>query len=180
MQPLKSNPYASPASAATDAQDLLQQPKVFSLSGRIGRARWLVYNVIYGVCLLLPAVFALGIAMQYFAGLQGYKASDALLASPLLVVVVLVYAVLFFGFFVANKRRLNDLNRSGWWSIFVLVPFINVLMFGYLMFYPGTAAANEYGAAPVKNSHLVVLVASLLILALIGIIGGMVGVLQTM
>ena len=50
------------------------------------------------------------------------------------------------------KRRLNDLNRSGWWILLSIVPFVNLLFTIYVIFFPGTDSDNDFGAAPAANS----------------------------
>jgi heme/copper-type cytochrome/quinol oxidase subunit 2 len=50
------------------------------------------------------------------------------------------------------KRRLNDLNRSGWWFLLLIVPIVNLLMAIYLVFFPGSDGSNNFGPAPKANS----------------------------
>lgn len=42
-------------------------------------------------------------------------------------------------------RRLHDVNQSGLLTLLVLVPFIDLLLFLYLLFAPGTQGPNKYG-----------------------------------
>jgi len=42
-------------------------------------------------------------------------------------------------------RRLHDINQSGLLTLLLLVPFVNLLLFLYLLFAPGTQGANKYG-----------------------------------
>jgi len=50
------------------------------------------------------------------------------------------------------KRRLNDLNRSGWWFLLFIIPLVNLLLAIYLVLFPGTDGDNNYGHAPVANT----------------------------
>ena len=45
-------------------------------------------------------------------------------------------------------RRLHDTNRSGWWLLIALIPFIGALVL--LVFYvlPGTVGPNKFGEDP--------------------------------
>ncbi|HEV2403598.1 MAG TPA: DUF805 domain-containing protein [Candidatus Saccharimonadales bacterium] len=45
----------------------------------------------------------------------------------------------------AYVRRLHDVNQSGLLTLLVFVPFVNLLLFLYLLFAPGTQGANKYG-----------------------------------
>ncbi len=66
---------------------------------------------------------------------------------------MIVFSVMF------AKRRLNDLNRSGWWYLLTLVPVVNFLLAIYLLFFPGTDGPNNFGPAPAANSMGVLILA---------------------
>ncbi|MFZ5561960.1 MAG: DUF805 domain-containing protein [Pseudomonadota bacterium] len=171
------NPYARPTASvapisptldALDPDAATFQPAVFSTRGRIGRLRYLAYTG--GVNLL--AVLA-GVAMAVFAGtgVAGAEpappenvalAGIALIVAPCLA--ALVYA------FVAARRRLNDLDQSGWLALLLLVPLLNLVLSLYIMLWPGTPGHNRYGPRPTPNSPGVV--AGVLIPVLFGIVVG--------
>ena len=50
------------------------------------------------------------------------------------------------------RRRLNDLDQSGWWGIMMLIPLLNFFFGLYLVFAPGSKGSNSFGPAPCKNS----------------------------
>lgn len=140
------NPYAAPSANLTPVHDdgPTYMPRMFSLRGRIGRLRYLAYNLGYlGLmcCVLVLPVIGL------------------LLVLPLLV----------FNF-ALHTRRLNDMHRSGWWSVFMVVPYLNIIPGLLLMFGSGDEAANLYGPAPAPNTRALVLGATLSIPA-IGLAG---------
>jgi type IV pilus assembly protein PilA len=70
-----------------------------------------------------------------------------------------------------SKRRLNDLNRSGWWFLLFFIPIVNLLLAIYLVFFPGADGPNNFGVAPVQNSWAVILLAILFPIILVGGIG---------
>ncbi|TLD69624.1 DUF805 domain-containing protein [Phragmitibacter flavus] len=45
-------------------------------------------------------------------------------------------------------RRLHDTNRSGWFLLFVLIPFIGGFIVLYFMILDGTPGANKFGENP--------------------------------
>lgn len=45
-------------------------------------------------------------------------------------------------------RRLHDTNRSGWWILILLVPFIGSFVLIFFMVSNSDAEANKYGANP--------------------------------
>ena len=50
-------------------------------------------------------------------------------------------------------RRLHDMNLSGWWTIFIFVPFANALLLIRLFFFKGTVDKNKYGL-PHTRTHI--------------------------
>ncbi|MDP2226558.1 MAG: DUF805 domain-containing protein [Moraxellaceae bacterium] len=155
------NPYASPGAAVADNDsDERYQPRIFSTQGRIGRIRYLAYSSI--VTFLLA--FALGIigalALPALAGSENNAA--------IMVVLGLVYIPIVAGSLIMTKRRLNDLDKSGWLSLLMLVPFVNFFLALYVVFWPGSAGSNSYGPKPIPNSGWLILFA--LIPALIGVL----------
>jgi uncharacterized membrane protein YhaH (DUF805 family) len=76
--------------------------------------------------------------------------------SIVLYLAIVVFAVVF------GKRRLNDLNRSGWFLLLLLVPLVNVVLLVYLVFFKGTEGVNDYGPAPAPNNLSVTVLGLLL------------------
>ncbi|MBT8434102.1 MAG: DUF805 domain-containing protein [Gammaproteobacteria bacterium] len=138
------NPYDAPDASLDTGQDELYQPKIFSFNGRIGRMRYLAYSI--GVNFLLMLV------MMPLAGLSAFMGGDptssmvGMLGIGIFYVVTIVISVMF------AKRRLNDLNRSGWWFLLFIIPIVNLLLAIYLIFFPGNSGNNNFGAAPAANT----------------------------
>lgn len=144
------NPYSAPRSeniVGTD-QDTPQKVSVFSVSGRMGRARYLVYLV--GLSLVIISVGAL--LSLVTAGLAMIPAYIALLVMQ----------------FMLTIQRSHDFNTSGWLSILILVPLINFVF----LFIPGTNGTNRWGSKTTPNSTAVVIGAWIcaLIIPLSGIV----------
>jgi len=147
VNPSNVNPYETPKAAVADATELFQPVKPFSGSGRIGRARYIAYGL--GIYLLL------GILAVVVAGLIG----------PIGAGVVWV-ALLVIGFML-TIQRCHDFDTSGWLSILVLVPFVNLIFW----FIPGTDGPNRFGAPTPPNSVLVLIGAWLIpVVAVVGIL----------
>ena len=49
---------------------------------------------------------------------------------------------------VQMAKRLHDLSRPGWWSLFILVPFVNIVLGFYMLLAPGSPEGNAYGQVP--------------------------------
>lgn len=139
------NPYTAPT--ATDIGDALfttYQPRVFSFSGRIGRLRFLAYSLAWAI-----AAGVLASLVGFIMGLSGAIMLGFFMSMAIAMVPMFVLAV----------RRLNDLDVSGWWSLLVLVPVVNIGMLIYNLFWPGSADSNRYGPAPGANTVPVVIAA---------------------
>ena len=44
-----------------------------------------------------------------------------------------------------SAKRLRDFNTGGEWSLFILVPLVNIVYILVLLVHPGDRGANEYG-----------------------------------
>jgi len=138
------NPYNAPEAELDNGSGELYSPKVLSFNGRIGRLRYLAYGVGSSFLLML-AMIPLGAASMVMGGDTG-PSPIALVGIGLLYIAMIVVSVMF------GKRRLNDLNRSGWWFLLFIVPIANLLLSIYVMFFPGTDGDNNFGPAPEANS----------------------------
>ena len=138
------NPYDAPDASLDTGQEELYQPKVFSFNGRIGRMRYLAYSI--GVNFLLMLVMVPLAGASAFMGGDPTTSMIGMLGIGIFYIVTIVVSVMF------SKRRLNDLNRSGWWFLLFIIPIVNLILAIYLIFFPGTSGDNNFGAAPTANS----------------------------
>jgi uncharacterized membrane protein YhaH (DUF805 family) len=144
------NPYLAPAAAVADAGDQTQPVKLFSVSGRIGRARYLAY----GFGLYFVFIFAAGV----LAGALG-QAGMALLIGAWVALAVLG--------FMLTIQRCHDFNVTGWLSLLMVVPVANLIF----LFIPGTDGPNRFGGPTPANSAGVLIAAWLVpAIMIIGII----------
>jgi uncharacterized membrane protein YhaH (DUF805 family) len=125
------NPYLAPAAAVADVVQATQPVRLFAVSGRIGRARYTAYSM------GLNMVF---LAVVFLLAAVGGAAGEALTLVAWIPMLMLL--------FMLTIQRSHDFNSSGWASILMLVPLVN-LMFLVL---PGTDGANRYGAPTPPNS----------------------------
>ena len=142
------NPYAKPNAAVSDAAEEYQEVKVFATAGRIGRVRYIAYGVgIYFLFAILGALLSLVI------GQFG--------------MVIAWIAILVVGFML-TIQRCHDFNTTGWLSILMLVPLVNLIFW----FIPGTDGPNDYGNKTPPNSGGAVfaVVAVLIVIPVIGIL----------
>jgi uncharacterized membrane protein YhaH (DUF805 family) len=128
---------------------------MFSLRGRLDRARYIVYTLGSLVATFLFMLMA-GYLLLWSGG------SARILYT--VVSVLLFYGFLPFLFTVLTIRRAHDFGFGGWLALLLLVPFVNLLFW----FIPGTRGDNRHGAQPEPPSAIVTLAALILPVLLIG------------
>ena len=155
------NPYESPKSRTLDSTSDTYQPKLFSMNGRIGRIRYLAYSLI--------AMLAYGFVVGIIAAVAIPTMSGASETMTGFVMIALYAPLIVFSIFLM-KRRLNDLNMSGWWQLIAYIPIIGALFALFMLLWPGKKESNKYGPAPAKNSPVLVLAGLVMPLFLAGIL----------
>ena len=136
----ETNVYRAPAADVSNPDDEVGTVRFFSPSCRIGRLRMLSHNMLASIVwylLLVVIIFLIGDFGALGGGLVG--------------VVGLSYVLFLVMFWIIMIQRLHDLDQSGWFSLLMLVPLVNVLFGLYLTFVPGTATTNSYGPKPPAN-----------------------------
>ncbi len=160
-----SNPYSTPtadmASFANGAETY--EPKLFATTGRIGRIRYLAYSAIVTLLayLVMGVVgFGLGMSAGPEAGFGGFAVAMLIIFIPMVYMTVVI-----------AKRRLHDLDKSGWWMLLLLIPLVGFIMGLYMVFAPGSKNANQFGPPPAANTTLLVVAGLILpIIMFIGIV----------
>lgn len=151
------SPYAPPLSRLGTPEPEVGQLKVFTSKGRIGRLRYLAWQ-------LVIALLAVPLLFWAFRS----AASSPLLGLPLIAATGIVLTVTSIQISI---QRLHDMNRSGWLLLLYLVPAIGSLIPLLLALAPGNRETNRYGPPPPPNSVTVKLLAPLwLMLLLVGLL----------
>jgi len=148
QQNVMQNPYGAPRAKVGDAAEEFQPVKLFAVSGRIGRARFVVYSMLVQFALILPAMAL--VALSPRAGL---------------VVLAIAYIATFVISIMLTIQRSHDFNMTGWFSLLVFVPLANLVFW----FLPGTDGPNRFGAKTQPNSTRVLV--SLWIVPVVFVLG---------
>lgn len=151
------NRYQAPQSQVDGAAvEEFAEMKLFGVNGRIGRVRYLAYGV--GVnFLLMLLIMLLSTAMSALLGKGGAIFGGIML--------VAAYIFMFVYSIMLAIRRSHDFNVTGWLSLLLFVPLVNLLF----LFVPGTQGANDYGAPPPPNTTGNVILA--LVMPAIAVVG---------
>ena len=124
-----------------DAGDAMQPVRLFSASGRIGRARYIAY----GFGLYLLSMLAGVVGARLFGEVGAVLATVAWVAMAVLGVMLTI-------------QRCHDFNVTGWLALLIVVPLANLAF----LFIPGTDGPNRFGAPTPPNSVGVLVVAWLI------------------
>ena len=154
----------------TELHEGFNDRRFFDWHGRVSRVQFLAYSTFNA----LIALMLVALLFVMIGGFQGMvNASSEQLPMSLLGASSVGVAVLFYLQLAVSKRRFNDLNKTGWLALLMLVPGVNVLVYLYLLAVEGTAGANYYGlpARPATQLKTVLMVLiPLLVMSLIGLL----------
>ena len=119
-----------------------------SSSGRFGRLSYIGWNMLMS----LSVVIIIGVAAAFSPELftHPYVLTGSSMATAILIGIA--YLVLFYFSFVFTIRRLHDRNHSGWLSILLLIPGVNLIFVFYLLFAKGDIRTNRYGPQRITKS----------------------------
>lgn len=132
------SPYAPPQAQVGDELPEFGELKVRSLSGRIGRVRYLGWSaalsfIVFGAYLVASLLMAVSLPL-------------GVVAIAAVVIAAMVFSV------PIGVQRLHDLGWSGWLWLALMVPFVNVVLSLLMLFMPGEQSANRFGPPPPPNS----------------------------
>lgn len=154
----------------TEIHEGFNNRRFFDWHGRVSRVQFLAYSTFNA----LIALMLVALLFVMIGGFQGMvNASSEQLPMSLLGASSAGVAVLFYLQLAVSKRRFNDLNKTGWLALLMLVPGVNILVYLYLLAVEGTAGANYYGlpARPATQLKTVLMVLiPLLVMSFIGLL----------
>ena len=152
------NQYAAPTARLEREEDgIYGEVRPFSPRGRLGRIRYLFYSMVLWMSFFLIA----GLLLLWIGAEAGFEVPMVFLGAS--VVALTVFQV------ILMIQRCHDFNATGWLSLLALVPFIGPVFHLFLLFMPGTDAANGYGPPPSPNQlSMTVVAVGLLVSVFIG------------
>ncbi|MEJ2407206.1 MAG: DUF805 domain-containing protein [Candidatus Thiodiazotropha sp.] len=171
MTTQNTDPYTTPQSEVNDASaDQYGETRVFSFSGRIGRLRYLAYST--GLILL----WFIGGILAAVAIPALETGNNEVIGGIAALLLIVLYLFMLVASFALAVRRINDFDTSGWLSVLLILPLLNLILMLVLWFVPGTRGQNKYGLQPPPNTGGVVVLALIGPIILVAYIGVMASV----
>lgn len=131
------NPYQTPEGQLTVEGQGYGEINFFSPKTRIGRLRYLAHSFLFMLVFYLLLAVGMGLAFA----VSGFFWSIVAISYIGIIVVSVIVMI----------QRLHDLNKSGWFSLLMLIPLVNLIFALYLVFGAGTNGSNNYGLQPPPN-----------------------------
>ncbi|MCE2517435.1 MAG: DUF805 domain-containing protein [Alphaproteobacteria bacterium] len=111
--------------------------KYFQISGRARRKEYWLFVLLV---LILSFVTLFIDSMLIGSGIASYEYAS-----------IIVNLLLIIPSFTVLIRRLHDIERSGWWILLLLIPFLGVIVIFIFTLLRGTDGDNEYGEDPIDD-----------------------------
>ena len=131
------SPYDAPKATVVQAGEETQPVRIFSVSGRIGRVRYIAYGLAF---LVIAMIAHIGGMINQGAGRESGTVVLAVLAALLVLGLMLTI------------QRCHDFNASGWLSLLGFLPIVNLVFW----FTPGTTGPNRYGFPTPPNGAVTI------------------------
>ncbi len=114
--------------------------------------------------LVILLLFAAGMVMAVFSlKTSAVESSETGVGVLFLIItMVIVYVPMLVFTVVLMRRRFNDMDLSGWLTLLILVPFLNLLVMPWLMIARGTAGHNRFGPMPTSNPTSITVLGSIM------------------
>jgi uncharacterized membrane protein YhaH (DUF805 family) len=140
--------------------------------GRFARLAYLAWYLVITFVLIVVILASLYIYGNGSLSLYSFEHSETILNIKIIYVLTIDYLVFLVFTIIFTIRRLHDLNQSGWLSLLILVPLVNVFFMLYVMIAPGTKGSNNFGLPRPNKGWESVLGIIYIILSVLAIIGG--------
>ena len=122
----------------------------FSFNGRLNRKPYICRSIA-ATFVSIALAFLLFFIFAGFPPSRQYKYPEYVWLHVALFILIFVLTI-WIGFSL-GVRRCHDVEKSGWWLLLGLIPYINVAWGLYLIFKRGTIGQNKYGDDPIRNDY---------------------------
>ena len=111
--------------------------KFFTLPGRATRGEYWKFSLVHYVIVIVAALIG--------SVMESSKIVESVLS--------LLSLALFMPSLAVMVRRLHDTNRSAWWLVLILIPFIGTIAGIVLMLLKSNPLPNKYGPLPDYSNY---------------------------
>ncbi len=112
---------------------------MFNFQGRINRLTFFWQSLVIGITQIINVT----VMSSFQKSLLPDAASIALLITLVSIAISIFVIVFSFSLYI---RRWHDLGQSGWMTLLLLIPLVNIFVWLYLVFKAGVAGKNNYGS----------------------------------
>ena len=123
----------------------------FTFSGRLNRKPFILRSIVATFVPILLAILLFFLFAGGFRPGMEYQHKNLLWLHVLLHSLLIILAIV--AGFSLGIRRCHDLDKSGWWLLLGMIPYINVAWGLYLMCKRGTVGRNRYGDDPIYDDY---------------------------
>jgi uncharacterized membrane protein YhaH (DUF805 family) len=111
---------------------------LFTLSGRRNRKSYFLYSLLTWI--ILSVVWGVAI------GATSDDGGGGAIAVASIVTILVVISI-----WIVGAQRCRDFGWTGWSILITLIPFVGWIFPFVMLFVPGTAGTNRYGADPLTT-----------------------------
>ncbi len=182
---MNNDPYAAPQ-ANLDTDQAAIETSIWNARGRLSVLSYFAQSILFTI--IIAALIALLAAIASVVTGGGFNQLMSSLESGEggpggliigIVTIPLVLVMMYVGVCFLIKR-LHDRNHTGWWSLLMLIPLINLLFSLYVLLAPGNKGSNRFGGRRITRGWEkvlgiigLVLYAGSIILAVVGTVAGL-------
>ena len=116
--------------------------EIYTIEGRLNRLSYLKYQVLWTIISTV-----IGFIISLTGGIISTSSESIVVTVPMAIWSIIAFV----GNIMLSIRRLHDLNKSGWFLLIWLIPFVNIIFLLYMCLAPGTVGYNKYGADPLQE-----------------------------
>ena len=153
------------------------QPSAYVADGRCGRATYIAWNflitLIMFVCFaIVITIYWSSISVLFTMNEATPETADQIInaIAPINAFGSLINFIFMYFMFVFSIKRLHDFNKSGWFSLFNLIPIVNLFFIVLLSITIGDEGKNDFGyPRPTKKWEYILAWISIIFTSLIGL-----------
>ena len=153
------------------------QPSAYVADGRCGRATYIAWSclitlIMCGCFAIVITIYWSSISVLFTMNEATPETADQIInaIAPINAFGSLINFIFMYFMFVFSIKRLHDFNKSGWFSLFNLIPIVNLFFIVWLSMNIGDEGKNDFGyPRPTKKWEYILAWISIIFTSLIGL-----------